>query len=155
MDNNQAPVTSVTSTIAKIKETVKGTILGSSEKITSAIVDQMATIEIDKRVKIAFDAVKKHEILTKSLEGISRPDQSSFDVDKNEVKTYSSGRISQIKKDEKFLNEFTETIEKAFSENTADAWDKLNNKLNQASQAPKAGEGKNQPKDASGASNED
>lgn len=133
--------TPVVDTINQIHEKAKTSIAGSNGTIIDAIINKMVTIETERRIDIAYKCFKKLEDMQKQFKGINRPDTRSYAADGTEIMNYSEGRMGQIKKDKKNLDEFSAALEKAFNENTADAYDKLNQKFNQLSSGDK-GEGK-------------
>lgn len=130
------------SIIDTLRDKSKTTISTSAEKIQQALVDASATIEINRRIDIATKALKKHDDLTKEFNKINRPDLSAFDANQVEVKSYSKQRMDDIRKQKKTLEEFTTAVENALLNNTAEAYEKLSQKLSSGGSQEKAQESK-------------
>ena len=91
----------------EIKEKIVSKIAGASEEVSSAVISQLATAEIDRRTKIMADTIKL----------IGKMEQKQAELEVGDVVTFSKWGEKEVKYSEPVFNEIKEVkqnIAKAF-----------------------------------------
>lgn len=91
----------------EIKEKIVSKIAGASEEVSSAVISQLATAEIDRRTKIMADTIKL----------IGKMEQKQAELEVGDVVTFSKSGEKEVKYSEPVFNEIKEVkqnIAKAF-----------------------------------------
>lgn len=109
-----------------VQEKVAEKISQCGDHVQHTIIDALATIEINKRVTIAQAAHKAIGSARSELNKIGRPELKTFDRDGKITEVFSEQRFNDLKKKRKALGELEAAFDKALNDNTADAYDKLN-----------------------------
>ncbi len=121
-----------------------------AEKISSAgntiaetVIETLANIEIERRVKIITQGVNRLENLEKEFKKIDgKFDSVSYDKDGNKIETMSQKRFDEIKKAKEGLETFTKLFNKCLEENKQEDYDKLNGMV--SIKQPGSGENKSE-----------
>jgi len=111
-----------------IQEAVAERITKNSENVANIVIEKLAEIEISKRVDILTKAIVKQEPLEKELKKIDKNDVTTY-VEGKQVDAMSKQRFEDIKKTKEKIEKLTKAIEFALTENTSEAYIKLDETL--------------------------
>ncbi len=126
--------------IKTIQEKVAESIQGSKESIVSTIVDKLAEIEIEKRIKIITDAVNKQTAMINEFKKSHRPDiAEGLGINREVISpaTYSKSKLDVIQKDKEKLANLTKALENCLETNTPESYVKLTESLNKCANSGK------------------
>jgi hypothetical protein len=121
-----------------IQEKVAEQISNSGKSIIDSVVFSLASIEIDKRIKLVTKAVEKQEALEKEFKKSHKPDVEAK-YDENRViitlESYSKSRLDSIEKDKERLKNLVKQLETCLETNTQESYNKLSETLNKLGNA--------------------
>lgn len=115
-----------------IQEAVAEKIAKSGENVQLIVVDNLANVEIQRRIGVITEAVGRFETLTKDLKKIDRNDVETY-VGSEKQEAMSKQRFEDIKKLKEKLDILRGVTDKALETNTPDAYNKLSETLKKLS----------------------
>jgi hypothetical protein len=122
-----------------ILEKVSEKVSISGTKVAETVIENLAKIEIDRRVNIITQAVNRLENLEKEYKKIAgKCDTAYYDKDGNKIETMSEKRHNDIQKAKQLVEDFTKTFNKCLEENKQEDYNKLNGLL--SAKTPGGGE---------------
>lgn len=122
-----------------ILEKVSEKVSISGTKVAETVIENLAKIEIDRRVNIITQAVNRLENLEKEYKKIAgKCDAAYYDKDGNKIETMSEKRHNDIQKAKQLVEDFTKTFNKCLEENKQEDYNKLNGLL--SAKTPGGGE---------------
>lgn len=112
-----------------IQEAVAEKIIGSAEIIRDTVIDQLAKVEISRRVNLINQGIIKQDELEKELKKINRPDLVTYNGQGEKQESTSKARYDEITKVKEKLERIDSLVSNALSQNTGDAFNKLDEGL--------------------------
>lgn len=113
----------------KIQELVAEQLLKNKTRVPDAVVQRLVDVEINRRVDTLSKALNKQESLAGEIKKIDQPDQSTFDTAGVETKSFSAKRFNELKKLKGDLAEIEKLTDEAMEQNTTEAYNKLEKKV--------------------------
>jgi hypothetical protein len=113
-----------------ILEKVSEKVATSGSSVAEIVINNLAKIEIDKRVNIITQAVNRLENLEKDYKKIAgKCDTAYYDKEGNKIETMSEKRHNEIQKAKQLLDDLTKTFNKCLEDNKSEDYTKLNGLL--------------------------
>ena len=113
-----------------ILEKVSEKVATAGTNVADAVINNLANIEINRRVDIITKAVARLENLEKEFKKIEdKCDSVYYDKSGNKIETMSEKRHNEIQKAKQFLDDFTKTFNKCLEDNKSEDYNKLNGLL--------------------------
>lgn len=109
----------------QIKEQIVTRISGASEQVSSAVIEQLATAEIDRRTKIMADTVKLIGKMEKKQAKLEVGDVVTFSKSGEKEVKYSEPVFNEIKEVKQNIAKAYEAADVALKENTEAAYENL------------------------------
>lgn len=105
-----------------------------SNNIKSIVIDKLSDKELEKRVETTTQAFMKLDKMELDFKKIDKPDNVYFDSSKAKVEAYTQGRITQIEKDKKAIEDFKLVLVTYLESNLTTDYLKLDKLVNGKSQ---------------------
>jgi len=105
-----------------------------SNNIKSIVIDKLSDKELEKRVETTTQAFMKLDKMEIDFKKIDKPDNVYFDSSKTKVEAYTQGRITQIEKDKKAIEDFKLVLTTYLESNLTTDYLKLDKLVNGKSQ---------------------
>ena len=116
-----------------IRELINQKVIEAGAGIPQIVAQNLAQAEIDRRVGILTKAFLKQEELTKAFKKLNVGDKVMYSIDANGQPTkrleMTEERYNAINKSRETLSNFSKVIEVALTENTTEAYKKLEEQL--------------------------
>ena len=109
-----------------IQEAVAQKIQTSGENVTNIVVENLANLEIQKRVATITQAIEKQTILEKQVAKIDGKHDIITYVNGQAVQSMSEARFKEIARTKEQFTKLTKAIEIALETNTPQAFESLN-----------------------------